>query len=97
MYNRAKSAPKDKENKVRPFQDWTLNNYIDVSAELGVVKEDVKKFSYAIRDFRNYIHPYQQMNSKFYPDKNTALICLQVLKATIAQIYAYKANDARGV
>ena len=50
------------------------------------MKEDVKKFSHALRDFRNYIHPYQQMSIGFQPDEHTARICFQVLKAALYQI-----------
>lgn len=57
--------------------------------ELNIIHEDVKKFSHVLREFRNYIHPYQQLCSSFYPDENTALICLQVMKALIAQISEY--------
>jgi len=48
-----------------------------------LLRLDVKKFSHVMRDFRNYIHPYEQMASKFNPDKHTAEICLQVLRAAI--------------
>ena len=82
------ASPKDKQGKVKPFHDWTLSNYIDVSCEIGLLDLDVKKFGHALRDFRNYIHPYQQMVSKFNPDKHTAEICMQVLKAAIADISA---------
>jgi len=86
-YNQAKSSPKNKDTeKVKQFNEWTLSNFIDTSNEIGFLKEDVKKFSHAIRDFRNYIHPYEQMSSNFYPDKHTALICWQVLKAAIYQL-----------
>ena len=85
-FNQAKSAPTDKELKVKPFHLWTLSNLIDTAYELGLLKEDVKKFSHALRDFRNYIHPHQQALSGFYPDKHTALICWQVLKAAIHQL-----------
>ena len=82
--NQAKSSPKNKETqKVKPFQDWTLANLIDVAHEAGLLRLDVKKFSHVMRDFRNYIHPYEQMASKFDPDKHTAEICLQVLRAAI--------------
>ena len=40
--------------------------------------------------FRNYIHPYSQMMSHFCPDKQTVLICFQVLKAAISQISEYR-------
>ena len=83
-FNQAKSSPKSKETqKVKPFQDWTLANLIDVAHEVDLLRLDVKKFSHVMRDFRNYIHPYEQMASKFDPDKHTAEICLQVLRAAI--------------
>ncbi len=85
-FNKAASAPKDKEGKTKGFYEWTLNNFIDVSFELGFLQEDVRKFSHSLRDFRNYIHPYQQALSRFNPDQHTAKICWQVLKAAIYQI-----------
>lgn len=85
-FNQAANSPKDKANKVKPFQEWTLAQFIDVAYNLGALKLDVKKFSHELRDFRNYIHPYQQMASKFTPDKHTAEICLQVLKAAISDL-----------
>lgn len=90
LFNQSPSAPKDKDTgKVQPFQNWTLNSYIDVASEIGLLKQDVKKFSHIVRDFRNYIHPYEQMSSRFSPDKQTALICFQVLKAAISQIGSF--------
>lgn len=85
-FNQAKSVPKEKDGKVKQFPKWTLSNLIDVSHEVGLIKEDVRKFSHALRDFRNYIHPYQQVSSRFNPDEQTAKICWQVLKAGIHQI-----------
>ncbi len=85
-FNQMANSPKDKDNKVKPFQEWSLAQFIDVAYELGALKLDVKKFSHELRDFRNYIHPYQQLASKFAPDKHTAEICLQVLKAAIADL-----------
>lgn len=86
-YNKVKSAPKDiKTGKVRRFHEWTLSNLIDASCEAGFLQEDVKKFSHSLRDFRNYIHPYQQISERFFPDENTAKISFQVLKAALFQI-----------
>jgi hypothetical protein len=85
-FNQSAISPKDKTGKVKPFQEWTLNDFINVAQDLNLIGEDVKKFSHALRDFRNYIHPYQQMSSKFNPDSHTARICWQVLQASIAQL-----------
>ena len=86
IFNQAKSSPKDEEGKVRKFPDWSLAQLINTAHETGFLKLDVKKFSHALRDFRNYIHPYQQSISGFQPTKHTAVICLQVLKAAIADL-----------
>jgi hypothetical protein len=85
-FNQSSLSPKDKLGKVKQFQEWTLNDFINVARDLGLVGEDVKKFSHALRDFRNYIHPFQQMASKFDPDQHTARICWQVLQAAITQL-----------
>ncbi|GHE29119.1 hypothetical protein GCM10017764_09740 [Sphingobacterium griseoflavum] len=90
-YNSAKTAPK-KDDKVKQFHEWTLMNLIDTSYELGLLKEDVKKFSHVLRDFRNYIHPLQQVGSNFHPDKHTAKLCWQVLKAAIYQLVNNRIN-----
>ncbi len=85
-FNQSPASPKDKDGKVKQFPDWTLSNFIDVACSVGFLKLDVKKFSHALRDFRNYIHPYQQMASNFNPDHHTARICLQVLKAALSDL-----------
>jgi len=85
-FNQAKASPKDKEGKTFQFHQWTLSNFIDVAYEVGLLKEDVKKFSHSLRDFRNYIHPYEQVSSRFNPNEHTARISWQVLKAALFQL-----------
>lgn len=89
-FNKCNSAPIDNiTQKVKKFNNWTLNDFINSAYELRIINEDVKKFSHVVREFRNYIHPYQQLQSQFRPTKDTALICLQVLKALISQLEEY--------
>ena len=86
-FNQSKCSPKDaKTDKVMAFQNWSLAQFIEVACEKGYLQLDVKKFSHELRDFRNYIHPYEQMASGFKPDEHTARICLQVLRAAIASL-----------
>jgi hypothetical protein len=85
-FNQSSLSPKDRLGKVKQFQEWALNDLINVARDLGLVGEDVKKFSHALLDFRNYIHPFQQMASKFNPDQHTAMICWQVLQVAITQL-----------
>lgn len=85
-FNQAPEAPKDEGGKVLPLWKWNLAAFIDVAYRLGILKLDVKKFSHALRDFRNYIHPYEQHASGFTPDQDTARICLQVFRAAVNQL-----------
>lgn len=84
-FNTSASAPL-KDQKVKPLQEWTLDNLINVAYEVGFIDLDVKKFSHVLRDFRNYIHPYEQMARNFNPTIETAKISAQVLKAAISQL-----------
>lgn len=84
QFNRATSSAKTSEGKIKPFHEWSLAQLIDTGHEVGLLGLDVKKFSHGLRDFRNYIHPYEQMASRFTPDQHTAKVCFQVLKAALA-------------
>ncbi|MCP1242558.1 hypothetical protein GOB86_07920 [Acetobacter lambici] len=90
-FNRSSACPKSPEGKPKLFHDWTLSQLIDVSCEIGLLKPDVQKFSHGLRDFRNYIHPYAQMLSRFSPDKHTATLCFQTLKAALASVAGERA------
>lgn len=85
-FNRASASPKNADGGVKKFHEWSLAQFIDVASEAGLLKPDVKKFSHGLRDFRNYIHPYEQMLSGFSPDEHTAKVCFQVLKAALASV-----------
>lgn len=70
----------------KELQKWHLAELIDAAYDARLLELDVKKFSHVLRDFRNYIHPYRQMVTNFTPTEHTAKICLQVLKAAMANL-----------
>lgn len=84
-FNTANCSPK-KDGKVKLFHEWTLAEFIDVACECNKIGLDIKKFSHALRDFRNFIHPYQQLSTGFNPDEHTARISMQVLRAALASL-----------
>lgn len=86
QFNRSAVSPKNNDGKVKPLYEWTLAQFIDTACDIQLLKLDVKKFSHGLRDFRNYIHPYQQLISGFTPDEHTAKVCFQVLKAALASL-----------
>lgn len=62
---------------------WKLVEWIDVLGTLGDLSPNISKFGHALREFRNYIHPSQQLASGFNPDAHTARISFQVVVAAI--------------
>ena len=85
-FNNSSTSPKHSDGKVKKLHEWSLSQLIDTACDTGFLKLDVKKFSHGLRDFRNYIHPYQQLTSGFSPDEHTAKVCFQVLKAALADL-----------
>lgn len=78
-YNRTAAAPR-RDGKVRPLPEWSLNDLLNTSRELGILGEDVSKFAHAVREFRNYVHPRQQVKDGFRPRRVTAQIARHVLR-----------------
>lgn len=82
-----KSAPKNKASGVvKPIQEWSLSTLIDVAYDAGWLQGDVKRFSHALRESRNIVHPYYQRILKDTPDKDTCRICWQVVRAAVADL-----------
>jgi len=86
-FNQATSAPQ-RAGKVLRLHEWSLNNLIVSASELSVLGEDVVKFASAVREFRNYIHPQQQVTEQFRPRRVTAQIARHVLRAAIEDLAA---------
>lgn len=86
QFNIYNQSPKDKTGKVKPFQDWKLSEMIDVSGGIELLSQDTKKFSHELRNFRNYIHPMEQLANNFKPDDQTAKVAFQVLKMAILDL-----------
>ena len=82
--NKCPCAPRDmKTGKVKHFASWNLAEMIDVAHQVGWLGLDVKKFSHALRDFRNLIHPYEQMVTRMNPDSDTCSISWLVVQAAV--------------
>jgi hypothetical protein len=86
LAKQAKAAPRDKTGATKPIQEWSLSALIDAAHELGWLQGDVKRFSHALRESRNYVHPYAQRLSKDSPDGDTCRICWQVVRAAVADL-----------
>jgi hypothetical protein len=79
----ARSAPKDKTGKPIALHDWKLAALIDTAVELGWLKMDRGKFSHALRQSRNVVHPWQHATLKADFDEATCKTCWHVLNASV--------------
>ncbi|CAM5308933.1 hypothetical protein [Corynebacterium variabile] len=85
------AAPTSK-GKTKPLDQWKLSELIAVARERGVLSEDVAKHADQVRNFRNYIHPRQQLKEGFAPRIETARIAQQVLKGVLSDLERLTAN-----
>ena len=66
-------ACKDKQGQVTPLQEWNLSNLIDVSVELGLMGQTAKQACWALKDFRNFVHPFNVLKQSARPDRALAM------------------------
>lgn len=82
--NTSRLAPVYKDTgRVKKFYEWTLNDMIEVAHEENWIDLDVKRFSHSLREFRNLVHPYEQMALQVFPDSDTCSICWLVVQAAV--------------
>jgi hypothetical protein len=71
----AAKAPKGKSD----ITTWDLGHVINVSVELGLVSSSIDKLSHSVREYRNLIHPGNEMRNRLTFDTEEARIALEVL------------------
>lgn len=76
-------APKDKKGKTPAIQDWNLNTLIEVAVDCGWLKTDRGKFSHALRESRNVVHPWVHVTTRANFDEATCVTSWEVLKASV--------------
>ncbi len=57
-----KATPKDKSGKPKELKEWGLNDFIEISHEMGWIRKPLKDISTVLRDYRNIIHPVKELS-----------------------------------
>lgn len=73
--------------------DWKLAEWITVLTRLRAFSPNVGKFGHALRDFRNYVHPAEQLAHGFSPDGHTARISVHVVQAAAEDLVRFCEGD----
>jgi hypothetical protein len=78
----AKSAPKNDD-----ITQWDLSQLIKVAVELGLVSTSIDKLSHSIREYRNLVHPGNELRNKLRFDAEEARIAIEVLNIVQRDLY----------
>jgi hypothetical protein len=84
----SQKSPKDKAGKTAAIHDWTLSALIDVAADVGWIKIDRSKFSHALRDSRNVVHPWQAVMTQANFDQATCKTSWLVLNSSVDDLFS---------
>jgi len=77
-------APRDgKSGSTKTLTDWTLQDYIAVSVDIGFVPKSVEKHIHELRDTRNLVHPNKQITSNITADEPLYRISREVAETII--------------
>jgi hypothetical protein len=86
----ARTSPKEKNGSNKPYHEWNLSQLIDVACEIGWIKSDRGKFSHALRESRNIVHPWAQISANADFDEATCATSWEVLKAALDDLVKAK-------
>lgn len=66
--------------KSEPFDQWILNDLINASLELGLIRASVDKFSHALREYRNLVHPGLEIRTNITFSEHEADISIKIIQ-----------------
>jgi len=94
----ARNSSKAAKCKGKDLDEWPLSTLIDVAVELGLIGQTTRKFSDAVRDLRNLVHPGKEIRENFSFGQEEANIADHVLEVVIRDLKktACSASPQRG-
>jgi len=79
-----KSAPLDKNGKIKKIRDWTLNELINVAFDCDWIHQDAARFGHLLRKYRNLVHPWEQLEAEAAtPAKDDCSVCWQTVRSSL--------------
>lgn len=70
-----KQYPKAKNS--RNISSWSFEQLINIAEQVKLIDKGVRSNLHAIRNFRNFVHPYREIKSTSSPDKHLAAIAFE--------------------
>lgn len=80
-------APRENQTgTTKKLNDWSLQDYIVVSIDLGLIPGSIEKHIHELRDTRNLVHPNKQISSNILVDESLYRISKEVAETIIDAI-----------
>lgn len=79
LQNQTKAMAASKAPKKPDITKWDLADLINVCVELNLVSSGIDKLSHPVREYRNLVHPGNEIRNKSKFDEEEAKIALEVL------------------
>jgi hypothetical protein len=70
-----KQYPKAK--NLSDINSWSFEQLINIAKQVKLIDEGIRLNLHAIRNFRNFVHPYREIKSTSSPDSHLATIALE--------------------
>jgi hypothetical protein len=77
---KSSKACKDRKGTSLPLEKWNLTNLIDVAADLNLIGKTARQASWVVKEFRNFIHPYNLVTQSARPDQALAMSALAAVE-----------------
>lgn len=74
------------QKRAKKMKHYRLMHYLDVAAELGVIKGTTAKLGHGIRDYRNYIHPLAELEEKHEITEGDARIACELVFKLLEEV-----------
>lgn len=74
--------------KRTPLSMVGLKELVDIAHHKGWVQVDAKDFLNTVRDYRNFVHPRQQLERELTPDRDTVMMCWGPVHAVLNDLEA---------
>jgi atypical dual specificity phosphatase len=80
LENRKQQSPDSFKSDAKPLAEWGLAKLIDQAVKLGILGPSASRAAWAVKDFRNYIHPFNMLEGSSRAD---AALATNVLTAVV--------------
>jgi len=73
--------------EIRSHPETSLDILLTRAHGRGWIQPDALDFSHIVRQYRNFVHPREQLRRKIVPDEDTVLMCWQPVLALINDLH----------